>query len=231
MRLMGFDQVHALAQRLAFSSWVFRQINRAFKKKRHFLTDNVHQVLSLAPAHQTDFLAQYYQNLTQTMIDELIIRPQDIQRANVLGQEYLPKSAPPIFFSIHCSALSWLQLATQSQGYSAVMLYREIDHPLFRVLGKKARERFTMAAFSTKQMPMFMEAFSKAPKPVLILPDLRVKKGRNAAELSFCGQQAWTSTFTAEMAITYQRPLIPIRVTRDKKQRVRIEFFPDIRGT
>lgn len=75
-----------------------------------------------------------------------------------------------------------------------------------------------------------MEAFSKEPKPVLILPDLRVKKGRNAAELSFCGQQAWTSTFTAEMAITYQRPLIPIRVTRDKKQCVRIEFFPDIRA-
>jgi lauroyl/myristoyl acyltransferase len=46
------------------------------------------------------------------------------------------------------------------------------------------------------------------------MPDLRVKGGRHTARLTLCGQPAWTSTFVAELALVYRRPIVPIYLNR-----------------
>lgn len=201
-----------LMKRLAGSQYLQLKIEHlvktALKKKNNYIESNF---IKIFPSGDFDvFRCDFSKSILETLFDELRIKRSLSKNIQFEGLENLPTDGQaPIFFSAHTIGPSWIFVATQSIGIKLNILFRPPDHPVFNKVLHYTWARFADTAISIEEVSRFIKVI-KNNQPAIIFPDLRVKGGRNSAELNFCGQPAWTSTFIADIAMQENKPLIPI---------------------
>lgn len=124
-----------------------------------------------------------------------------IQQARVEGR-------PVIFVTGHFGSFNAARVAMVQQGFEMGVFYRPMRNRYFNVHYTKAMGKLSQPMFKQGRRGMVqMTKHLRAGGVLAILNDLNVPGG---VPLDFFGQPALTSLVTAELALKFEAPLVPI---------------------
>lgn len=229
VRLPGRALAMRLADAPAFGRLFARLVNFLLNKRNHCLPRNLRLVFpGISDARIAEIETQMWNNNAITLVETIWLSPKDFARVTVLGQENLAAAGNRgiIFVSAHLHSLYYLQLCAQQMGYEMAFMHRVIEGRLLQAFVRRLIG-WLGKALPTSQTKRFI-AHLRDGGNVGIMPDLRVKGGRHCAQLTLCGHPAWTSTFVAELALTYKRPIMPVYLNRRADGGVELIIEPAI---
>ena len=229
IKKLGRERVIRLAKVKRSGNFVFDLYGFLFKKKQ-FIDSNLKLVFPNKSTEElTKIKKEYYANRLLTTIESVTMDGNDLKRTSFKGLKYLEKVHSDgygiMFVGGHFNNWEITRCNIEHLGYPVQGIYKDLSDVAcndFRDINRTNRMVRTM--FSTKEINLFIEGLKKRSNAI-IFPDLKVKKGRNAYQLDFMGNKAWTSLFTAEMAITHHMVIIPTVLYRSSDNQFEQYFF------
>lgn len=225
LRLIGQDA----SMRLARSRWLpqlgQRAINALFRKRNRYLDRNLALVFpSMSEAERHRFAERHYQHLATTGVRSIFLTEKGFNTASIDGLATVQALGEQgiIFVTAHSGHWDLIKRNNLLLGFPCHFLYRGVSNPCVDCLLRRVRSRFATPVAVT-DMAGYIDRIRNG-QHVLFMPDLKVKKGRNGRKLSLCGHPAWTSTFIAEMALAYHRPIVPVYVVEQPDGSLRQVF-------
>jgi lauroyl/myristoyl acyltransferase len=215
VRLLGKPRALRLAGAPAFSRNLARLVNFVIRKKNHCFERNLRLVFPGISAEQiTELDRQVWANNAKTLVETAWLSDSDFPQVTIQGKENLAAAGDGgiIFVSAHVHSLYYPHLCTKHLGYPVAFLHRAMTGRLQQAFARHLIGWLGVAVPST-QTKRFITHLRQGGN-VGIMPDLRVKGGKHCARLTLCGHPAWTSTFVAELALTYRRPIVPVYMNR-----------------
>lgn len=210
--------------------WVGRTLGprlRANRKVRNHLRLALPELSEEARA---DIARQCWDNLGRTMAEyphiKTIAREWD-RHVTLVGREHLEAlrddGKPGICITGHFANWELAALACHKVGLPLTIVYRAPNNPWIDRLLAKARG--PLQGFMVPKGPTSARAIMTAIRQgrhIGILPDQKLNEG---IPVPFFGRDAMTGSFTADLSMRYDAPLVPIKVTRDGAH-FHIQAFP-----
>ena len=227
MKMAGEQRCKRWLLAPAVVKWVPLLQRRLLNKKNHYWQKNLARILPNDSPNQRSCRQQaMHRHMLSTAIEAIFI---DSAKPNYTVNErsaVVQNSANgSIFVSAHIGNWYAVRQFLTAQGLAPIYLIRDYSQSSFDHSRINRAGRFG-ETLSTAQIPALMAAI-KAGRNVLIMMDIKVKKGRNGARIDFCQQPAWTSTFAAEMALSFNKNLQAITARRTAQGTV-IDVHPAI---
>jgi lauroyl/myristoyl acyltransferase len=224
-RLLGRQR----AMRIAGSHRVGRAtatlVNFVIGKKNHCFERNLQRVFpGISGEHIEEIRQQTFSNLAKTAVETFFLSTRELSGITVSGREHLRglEGRGVVFVSAHINTVYYLPLVTRSLGFECAFLRLAMPGALLEKLSRHLLDPLGIAVPSDQALRF--AKYLRDGVNVAITPDLRVKGGRNAAQLPLCGHPAWTSTFIAELALTHGRPIVPVYTLRHADDRIEMVF-------
>lgn len=215
LRLLGKPRALRLAGAPAFSRNLARLVNFVIRKKNHCFERNLRLVFpGISEQKMAELDSQVWRNNALTLVETAWLSDSDFPQVTIQGKENLAAAGDGgiIFVSAHVHSLYYPHLCTKHLGYPVAFLHRAMTGRLQQAFARQLIGWLGVAVPST-QTRRFITHLRQGGN-VGIMPDLRVKDGKHCARLTLCGHPAWTSTFVAELALTYRRPIVPVYMNR-----------------
>lgn len=169
-------------------------------------------------------LAAEYPHISKFVVDR------DDKRVEYIGGEHidlLKKSGnSAIFFSGHIGNWELLSLGAIRHGITVDRVYREANNRLVEWLYRSGRA--TVEGALIPKGPTGARALLKSLKNGRHLFMLIDQKMNDGIPVPFFGRDVMTAPALAELAIRYNCPLIPTRITRLGGARFRLTIFPPL---
>jgi len=229
VKKLGRDRAIKLAKVKLSGNFIFNIYGSLFKKKV-FIDSNLKLVFPNKTSEELGKIkTKYYANRLLTSLESVTMDGSDLRRTSFKGLKYIKKANLNgygiMFVSGHFNNWEIARCNIEHLGYPVQAIYRDLSDVAcndFRNVNKVNRTVKTM--FSAKDIKPFMEGLKKGSNAI-IFPDLKVKTGRNACQLDFMGNKAWTSVFTTDMAITHDMVIIPTVIYRTGNNQFEQHFF------
>jgi lauroyl/myristoyl acyltransferase len=221
LQLIGPQRIRRLAAHPDTGSVVTWLIKKLLRRKRLYCNSNFDLILASLPKQQRQAVQTgFYQNMLVAIATSMSLRPDSrlLQTIRTSGLEHLQGHDEGIIF-VTCHLYGWelSRLNLFRQGYPVYSLYRDFSDSFFNHRRFNHKNRFLdlsryIPTWKTREMVKKIADGENA----FLFADVRNKKGRNGKLIPFCGHPAWTSTFAAQMALKYNRPLIPVYIHCDE---------------
>lgn len=210
-QLMGVHQARSV------SRWLISRIGPRTRYHR-IATRNLHYIWpDLAAVQQQKIMQQLWHNIADVLAEYPFLS-QLAKHTPIEGFEHWPRDAagmlqPAIAVSAHLAnwELANFMLAQQLQ-LPFVTVYRSPNNVWIDrwLMGLRAQSGSTLASKSADGAKILLRAL-KNGFTIGLLVDQRMREG---VTIPFLGQPAATTTAAADLAIKYQRPIVPVRMVR-----------------
>lgn len=217
-QLIGRKRAYYLTKSKTINSWVAKLSRVMLRKKNHYLESNLLHIFPDISQHQLKiYKNEFYSNMFKTAIESLTMDGKDLQRTRLHGLDYLRKAVQNkhhiLFVTGHFNNWEIAVKNIEILGYPIQALIKDFSKNSCNYYAPNRKYRKCEVIVSTNKVKQFIYGLQKGTH-ACILQDLKVKNESNAAHLEFAGHPAWTSTFTASMAIKYDMVVIPTFIYR-----------------
>lgn len=215
VRLPGKTLAKRIADSPRFGRVLAALVNFLLHKRNHCFERNLRLLFpGISDARIAELDAQVWNNNAKTLVETAWLSDADFAQVTILGKENLQAAGTSgiIFVSAHLHSIYYPHLCLKQLGYEMAFLHRAMSGRLQQAFARHLIGWLGHAVPNT-QTKRFITHLRNGGN-VGIMPDLRVKGGKHTARLMLCGHAAWTSTFVAELALTYQRPIVPVYMNR-----------------
>lgn len=209
-----------LAAASGLGGWVGRTVGARLGANRKVLNHLRLALPELDEAERQAIAVQCWDNLGRTMAEYPHIKTisRDWDRCvTLIGREHLEAlrddGKPGICITGHFANWELAALACHKAGLPLTIVYRAPNNPwVDRLL---ARARGPLQGFMVpkgRDAARGMMATIRKGGHIGVLPDQKLNEG---IPVPFFGRDAMTGSFTADLALRYDAPIVPIKVTRD----------------
>lgn len=222
---LGGKLAGAIGPRLAASRKAARNLSRALPE--------------LDEATRARVLAEAWENFGRTMAEYVhlpTLKTEWKGRVEMVGEEYLAALAqdgrPGIAVTGHFGNWELAALACALQGLELTFVFREPNNP--HVAKRLADARSVLGGDMVPKGKAAAKGLIVAMRKgghVGLLVDQKLNEG---ISIPFLGQEAMTGTVMADLALRFEAPVVPIRVTRLRDAngrftaRFRVQAFPPL---
>lgn len=229
IRLLGRRHALRIARSPLFARALVWLVNTIFSKKNHCFARNLRLVFpGIDDARIASVRREAFANMARMAVETICLSARDLPEITFTGVDNLRAAGDSgvIFVTGHVNNLYYIPLCTDSLGYRCAFMRLAMQDPMLETLSHRIIAPHCVDV-PHEEARRFAELVRDGSN-VLIVPDLRVKGGRNGVQLPFCGHPAWTSTYIAELAIAHARPIVPTYILRHPGDRLEIVFEPAI---
>lgn len=227
LRRLGLDRASALG------GWLARTLGPrlgASKKTRH----NIDRAFpAMTAAEQAAVLAGAWENFGRTMAEYVhlgTLAAEWEQRVEMVGAEHLHALAtdgrPGIAMTGHFANWELAALACARAGMELTFVFRQPNNPYVARMLAEARAPLggAMVPKGREAARGLMQTMRRGGHAGLLV-DQKLNEG---IAVPFLGRDAMTGTVLADLALRYDAPVVPIRITRLGGARFRVEAFPPL---
>ncbi|MFV3074177.1 lauroyl acyltransferase [Niveispirillum fermenti] len=212
---------------------LLRRLGPLLSRSRRMRRDIAHALPDLEPAGIDAIITQAWDNLGRTFaeyvhLDRIAARYD--AHVELLGAEHLralvDDGRPGIVFTGHFANWELCAMTCARLGLDLTYVFRKPNNPFVADMLARARAPLggTMVPKGREAARGLMAAI-RAGGHVGLLVDQKLNEG---PALPFLGRQAHTGTVLADLALRYDAPAVPIRVTRLGPARFRVEALPPL---
>ncbi|MDE1149466.1 MAG: lauroyl acyltransferase [Azospirillaceae bacterium] len=200
-------------------AWAGRTVGPRLRGHAKVLRRLERAMPELTPEQRRAIARQSWENLGRTMAEYPHIKTISAQwdaRIEMVGAEHLwalrDDGRPGICITAHLANWEMAALACHKMGLPLTMVYRAPNNPwVGRLL---ARARGPLQGFLVpkgRESARGLMSTIRGGGHIGVLTDQKLNEG---IPVPFFGRDAMTGAFTADLALRYEAPIVPVRVTR-----------------
>ncbi|ASG21340.1 lysophospholipid acyltransferase family protein [Nitrospirillum viridazoti] len=203
----------------AVGAWAGRIVGPRLRTHAKVLRRLQRAMPELPEERRRTIARQSWENLGRTLAEyphiKTIARDWD-RRVEMVGAEHLralrDDGRPGICVTAHLANWELAGLACQKLGLPLTIVYRAPNNRwVDRLLARARRPLHALLVPKGRDAARGMVAALRGGGHIGVLPDQKLNEG---IPVPFFGRDAMTGTFTADLALRYGAPIVPIRVTR-----------------